>query len=388
MNINQVALANLLLRISREFSSVQQENFKNNAWRSRFKSQTSEVLSPLISAHGFKISANDGQGQWAEIPWIGIRHQALAVNFQSGTYITYLIHPDNAHISLSLQQGVDQKRKTKNKLKGKLKEELQARARSLNASLLIPDRIGQSEINLHSSGQRGSFYAMAHICGRTYETDCLIDEDLVGDLLDMLEIYTSLADDEMLHRQPIVEVATSASMTEQILETLSSFKTLKALNPTPSLFSNYKRKASLKTSRDEQSPFREALLSIYDPACAACGLSFVISDKSKPKYLLHAAHVIGVDASGVTNVSNGLLLCPNHHWTFDALCWTITDERRIFVADKHRGDALFFELHDKKIPRPISAGHELHTEAIAHHQKRFKAAHYVESELLVSPGAL
>jgi putative restriction endonuclease len=77
--------------------------------------------------------------------------------------------------------------------------------------------------------------------------------------------------------------------------------------------------ASTSELREEMPPgrdgaFRRTILEIYDFRCAACGVR-VLLDQSES--LVEAAHLIPFSVSWNDKPTNGLALCPNHHWAMD-----------------------------------------------------------------------
>lgn len=60
--------------------------------------------------------------------------------------------------------------------------------------------------------------------------------------------------------------------------------------------------------------FRRTILDIYDYRCAACGMR-VLLDQSVS--LVEAAHLIPFNVSRNDKPTNGIALCPNHHWAMD-----------------------------------------------------------------------
>ena len=60
--------------------------------------------------------------------------------------------------------------------------------------------------------------------------------------------------------------------------------------------------------------FRRTILEIYDYRCAACGVR-VLLDQSVS--LVEAAHLIPFNVSRNDKPTNGMALCPNHHWAMD-----------------------------------------------------------------------
>ncbi|MBM3854611.1 MAG: hypothetical protein FJ399_15920, partial [Verrucomicrobia bacterium] len=59
--------------------------------------------------------------------------------------------------------------------------------------------------------------------------------------------------------------------------------------------------------------FRRIVLEVYDYTCAACGARLVMGDDA----LVEAAHIIPFSIGRNDKPTNGLALCPNHHWAMD-----------------------------------------------------------------------
>jgi hypothetical protein len=62
------------------------------------------------------VTASVGKGNWADIPWIGLRYNDLATNFQEGIYLVYLLAPDYNRLYFAVIQGVT--KHTAEELKG------------------------------------------------------------------------------------------------------------------------------------------------------------------------------------------------------------------------------------------------------------------------------
>jgi putative restriction endonuclease len=105
--------------------------------------------------------------------------------------------------------------------------------------------------------------------------------------------------------------------------------------------------------------FRRTVLEIYDYRCAACGIR-VLLDHSLS--LVEAAHLIPFSESRNDMPSNGLALCPNHHWAMDrhliAPCpdkrrragiWRVNVKR---LDDRIEGQRDLVALADKEVIPP------------------------------------
>ena len=69
---------------------------------------------------------------------------------------------------------------------------------------------------------------------------------------------------------------------------------------------------------------------------------------------IDAAHIHSFSASRDNDLRNGLALCKNAHWLFDAGLWSIDDEYRVLVADD-----LFEEAAPNQMPLNGFVGKQL-----------------------------
>jgi len=60
--------------------------------------------------------------------------------------------------------------------------------------------------------------------------------------------------------------------------------------------------------------FRRTILEVYDFRCAACGVRVLLNQQLS---LVEAAHLIPFSVSRNDRPTNGVALCPNHHWAMD-----------------------------------------------------------------------
>lgn len=111
----------------------------------------------------------------------------------------------------------------------------------------------------------------------------------------------------------------------------------------------------VKVRGKAQSIFREALLEVYDYACAFCDLSFPEA--------LDAAHIVPwakSSAAARMDPRNGILLCSNHHEMFDNGWIEITEGYHIVYTDMERvhapysamDEAFSVKLHGNRLRLP------------------------------------
>lgn len=98
--------------------------------------------------------------------------------------------------------------------------------------------------------------------------------------------------------------------------------------------------------------FRLAVNEAYDHTCCMCGNSY----RFKTSSAMEAAHIIPRGRRGADHVSNGLCMCPIHHWAFDRGLITITQELQIVVSRSLAGSntdaSWLIELNGRKAALP------------------------------------
>ena len=126
--------------------------------------------------------------------------------------------------------------------------------------------------------------------------------------------------------------------------------------------------------------FRATILDIYDYTCAACGLRLLVEHKTP---LVQAAHLIPFKVDRNDHPTNGVALCPNHHWAMDkhliAPCphdrypagvWRV-DERRL--VDRIEGHRELINLRGKRVIAPREAKYIPAPESLEWREKRLAA---------------
>ncbi|MNO59252.1 hypothetical protein D3C76_498370 [compost metagenome] len=76
--------------------------------------------------------------------------------------------------------------------------------------------------------------------------------------------------------------------------------------------------------------FRKSVLMQYGNRCAICKVGFLAP---AGLYGVEAAHVVPRSEKGTDDVRNGIALCRNHHWAFDAGLFGVGDDLKVFVPD-------------------------------------------------------
>lgn len=75
--------------------------------------------------------------------------------------------------------------------------------------------------------------------------------------------------------------------------------------------------------------FRLQIIPLYHYACILCGIKMLLPSGAT---LVEAAHIHPFADSRNDDVTNGMALCRNHHWSFDQGLWTIGGNQEVIVA--------------------------------------------------------
>ena len=75
--------------------------------------------------------------------------------------------------------------------------------------------------------------------------------------------------------------------------------------------------------------FPKKVLQLYDYRCCFCGLKIYLNQKSLP---MEAAHIRWKARGGECCETNGLALCPTHHYTLDRGLWSLNESYEIEIS--------------------------------------------------------
>ena len=81
--------------------------------------------------------------------------------------------------------------------------------------------------------------------------------------------------------------------------------------------------------KGREARFRLTIVPLYRYTCALCGMKTITPSGLT---LVEAAHIHQLAKSKNNEPDNGVALCRNHHWAFDAGLWSIDESSRIIVA--------------------------------------------------------
>ena len=78
--------------------------------------------------------------------------------------------------------------------------------------------------------------------------------------------------------------------------------------------------------------FRLQIVPLYGYSCLLCGVKVLLPSGVA---LVEAAHIHQFSQSRNDDVSNGMALCRNHHWSFDQGLWTLSSKYDVLVSLDH-----------------------------------------------------
>ena len=133
------------------------------------------------------IKGSNGQGNWAEIPWVAIMDKNITQTTMEGVYIVYLFSSDMKRLYLTLNQGYT-------KLKDKYGK-FGAIEKMLSLASKIRSKIEAKGWNTDNNLSIGNeFYEKGTIFYKKYENDDLPDDEtLKNDLHDLINIYKNVS---------------------------------------------------------------------------------------------------------------------------------------------------------------------------------------------------
>jgi len=180
-----------LLRIGAEYTDAQQQSFAKHATAGFLREDAGPAIGFALTVKGLEIQGSAGQGNWADVPWIGIFDPRVTDSATRGYYVVYLFDADMQSVTLSMNQGTTAVR---DEFGPGAIDELTRRAALIRAR--VPEfrtHFSPEPINLHSRHSLPRGYEAGHAFGITYTLTDLPDEvTLRRHLNDIAALYLNL----------------------------------------------------------------------------------------------------------------------------------------------------------------------------------------------------
>ena len=193
-------LRDLFLQVATEFPSARKQKFGGHKLNALFSRTFGRELLKAIGSSGseFESYGSRGNGNWVEIPWVGVFHALTHPDGPSalkGYYIVYLFNADCTQLCLSLNQGTTS---VKEEFGKKYIDILKQRSAVMRSRLSKSDNIkGLKDFNIKLNGRisKSKAYEAGHALGKVYAlTEGKFPEEnvLIDDLKRLCRAYKEL----------------------------------------------------------------------------------------------------------------------------------------------------------------------------------------------------
>lgn len=174
--------------IANNFKAASAQPLKGNYVAETIRKDCAQAILRATERDDFLVKGAPGEGNWADVPWIGLFNPEITSTATQGIYVVYLFSADLQHVCLSLGQGVTE---IKSEFGRHREREMLRRAE------LIRDRVPEHRklfspgpVTLGGTTSLSKDYDPAVAFYRSYRTDSLPSEqELRRDLSEMVGLY-------------------------------------------------------------------------------------------------------------------------------------------------------------------------------------------------------
>ena len=184
-------LNDVLLKFRDDFGNASVRPLKDDAFANYARTDAASVVETTIDRPDLSVTVSVGQGNWAEVPWIGIFNPEITTTATNGIYVVYLFSTDLKTVYLCQGQGVTS---VKNEFGREQKPELLRRSDLIRSR--VPDYktfFSSGLIELGGSSQLAKSYEPAVAYFKAYDLYNLPgNKQLENDLTKILNLYDLL----------------------------------------------------------------------------------------------------------------------------------------------------------------------------------------------------
>lgn len=192
----------LLEEIAVNYDSARSEPLKGHplalAIRTSWPSKARELIGTSLASE-LRVKASEGQGRWADAPWLAIFHSEITSGAMSGFYPVYLFEPGFRTVCLVMGQGAESLVRSMGK---RALPELSRRAELLRqcggdwraAGFTDgPFQTLKSVSRSNPGDEKGDLWSLSAAFGKRYEIAALPNDEVLGeDLKAMLALYQAM----------------------------------------------------------------------------------------------------------------------------------------------------------------------------------------------------
>ena len=184
-------LRNVLSRFRDDCAAASLEPLKGNAFAHYARNDAAEIIKTAIDRPDLKVTVSVGQGNWAQIPWIGIFNPEITTTATNGIYVVYLFSKDLTKAFLCQGQGVTS---VKDEFGKEQKPELLRRADLIRSR--VPEyksSFNSGTVELGGTSQLAKSYEPAVAYFKEYDLGKIPNnEKLNNDLMETVNLYDLL----------------------------------------------------------------------------------------------------------------------------------------------------------------------------------------------------
>jgi len=176
------------------YSETTQHSFAYDEVTKVITTQLPNIFATRIDKRDeYIIRGSVGQGNWVEIPWIAFMDKKVTTSTQSGYYVCYLINPIKNFMYLGLAVGWTQfaEESSTKAARQHIREYSEYLQEQLDA---VPAGFRTGVIDLEANGKLAKGYEQGQIVSKRYDLRTTDDEELVGDLQELLLTYKDLTE--------------------------------------------------------------------------------------------------------------------------------------------------------------------------------------------------
>ena len=181
----------VLAQVFASYDSERLKPLKGSSFARWFSHEAVASFAAILTRPDLHFEGSVGQGNWADVPWLGVFNPESTTSATQGIYVVYLFAADLQSVYLCQGQGVT---RVKEEFGLRQKEELRRRAELIRAR--VPEfgaRFSAGPISLGGRTPLAKSYDDAVAYYRRYESASLpSDDELREDLLEIVTAYDLL----------------------------------------------------------------------------------------------------------------------------------------------------------------------------------------------------
>lgn len=309
-------LADALGFIANNFKDATTQGLKGNSVAETIRHDCAQAVLKASNRNDFLVKGAPGEGNWADVPWIGLFNPEITTSATQGIYIVYLFSTNLQAVYLSLGQGVTE-------IKGEFGRHREREM--LRRAELIRDRVPEHKglfsagpVSLGGTTPLAKDYDPAVAFYRSYKAGSLPSEkELQRDLSEIVGLY-----DLVIARGGTDSVETAKTLGTEDPGTIEETR-------------RYVRHTRIERS----SKAADRAKQFHGYSCQACGFDFEVIYGERGRAFIEAHHLIPLSTLPLGKpvpmdpAKDFAVLCSNcHRMIHRRRPWIDLEELRTLLA--------------------------------------------------------